>query len=151
MGKLTSIAEGGLTSLNAGIGGGLCEVEKIVDLSLYPSTNGDFRYIVPLPAGTQLGTWYAKVLTADSVSAGTLDVGLYAASNDSVIDVDAFANELAVGSTGIKAAGLPAGYATQMGVTVDAYIGLTHGAGSTSELNDAKILFKFYLYPPAYV
>ena len=73
--KLTSIADGSLSALPGGLGAGHAEIVKKVDFSEYPSTTTDFRYIVPLPAGTTFGTWFMKVLTADGVSAATIDVG----------------------------------------------------------------------------
>jgi len=110
---------------------------KRVDLSVYPLAAGDVLRLFDRPLGSFPMAISAKVRTADSVAAATVDIGLYDADDD-VDDADAFLNELTIGvadSEGHRRPILAMGPQTH-----PQYIGMSQGAGGGGvEFNDAVI------------
>lgn len=131
-------ATGGTTALPAQQHGKFAVLEKVVDLSVTALPSTDVMAIFNLPAGVlPLGLGW-KVTTADSVLAGTIDVGLYKSSDSAVVDVDGLKNELPIGEAG-------SGYAAPAAaneITEAMFVGLAHGAGGAgATFNDAVIEF----------
>jgi hypothetical protein len=111
-------------------------IEKNVDLVANPvqADAANILRIANLPAGVLPLGIKVDVTTADSVGAATLDIGLYKDSDDSAIDVDCLANEVAIGAVALAKNAAPA---AASGNTVDAWVGIIAGAGSALALNDA--------------
>ena len=132
--------------LPGGLGAQYCRPKITVDMSTNNLAAGALLKVLLIPKGTIFLGAHAQVRTIDSVSAGTVDVGLYAISNDGAIDADGLINELALG-TATDTHAVPA--STAQIVTVDAFVGLVQGAGAGGTYNDAVVdLFFDCIQPP---
>jgi hypothetical protein len=110
-----------------------------LDMSVKNLAAGVPVKIADIPAHHHILSVSMHVTTADSVAAGTADVGLYKQSDDTAIDADGLVNELAIGVDETKVDQAPA-HTDGAHPQVDAYIALAQGAGGAGALNDNAVV-----------
>lgn len=133
------LSEGGATVLPVGTAR-LSELTFKLDLSAdgYSLADGNVLRLIDLPPGVVPLAVSAEVVTADDVTAGTVDLGIYKQSDDSEVDADCLLDELAIGATG-AVYGTPA---AGVNLTAASYIGLARGdGGSTTTFETGEIWF----------
>ena len=91
-----------LTGPFAGGPGRLQCVKKVVDFNKTPLAASDKAKLFNVPAGVMIDHLKANRITAEGAAA-TVDVGLYAASNDAAVDADGLLDGLDVNATGYAA------------------------------------------------
>jgi len=120
------ISIGDAEAMPAGNGGQFNVLEYEVDFAKHPLASGDVLKVFGLPAHVMCVARDIEVTDADSVAGGKIDVGLYKASDDSVIDADSIAAAVAIDATG-QVTGPPA---ASSGTTEPAWVGIARNAGT---------------------
>lgn len=140
-------ALGGQNQSMAGLGQWLGRVVIDHDFAKTPLANGDHHKVAHLPAGSQIVGRQVRVLRADAVSAGTVDIGVNKVADDTALEADGVAKEVAIGSTGLKKAGGPPEDA--VAITEDAYLVISRGdGGGTTTFATGRVLIALDVLAP---
>lgn len=136
---VVDLSFGGATALPVGTAR-LSQFEYKLDLSAEGQSlaDGNVLRLIDLPVGCVPLAASAEVVTADDVTGATVDLGIYAASNNAEIDKDCLLGELAIDATGAVYQTPAAG----VNLTAASYIGLSRGdGGSTTTFETGEIWF----------